>query len=42
MLKKDERGLIPMLLLLVILIAIVIGYSYLRIRAKQHGLQLPK
>jgi hypothetical protein len=38
MLKKDERGLIPMLVLLLALIIIVVGYSYLRIRAKQQGL----
>ena len=38
MLKKDERGLIPMLILLIALIVIAIGYSYLRVRAKQQGL----
>lgn len=38
MLKKDERGLIPMLIILVLLIVFVVGYSYLRVRAKQQGL----
>ena len=38
MLRKDERGLIPMLIILIALIVIAIGYSYLRVRAKQQGL----
>jgi hypothetical protein len=38
MLKKDQRGLIPMLILLIALVVFVVGYSYLRIRAKQQGL----
>lgn len=37
-LGKDERGLIPMLIVLLALVVIVIGYSYLRVRAKQQGL----
>lgn len=38
MLKRDERGLIPMLILLIALIVLAVGYSYLRVRAKQQGL----
>lgn len=38
MLKRDERGLIPMLILLIGLIVLAVGYSYLRVRAKQQGL----
>ncbi len=37
-LGKDERGLIPMLIVLIALVLIVIGFSYMRIRAKQQGL----
>lgn len=36
--RKDERGLIPMLIILIALVVVVVGYSYLRIRAKQQGL----
>lgn len=37
-LKKDESGLIPMLLFLIALIVIAVVYSYLRVRTKQQGL----
>lgn len=37
-LSKDERGLIPMLVFLIIIVVIAIGFSYLRVRAKQQGL----